>query len=60
MDPAAEDCAQSDVDPEMIVLTPEDITEQALDVSDEVETLRNRYFFLISCVRRFALQCCCV
>lgn len=41
MDPATEDSAQSDADPEMTVLTPEDITEQNLYVGDEVETLRN-------------------
>lgn len=39
---AMEDFAQSDVDPEMTVLTSEDITEQNLDVTDEVETLQNR------------------
>ncbi|XP_047425356.1 cardiomyopathy-associated protein 5 [Mugil cephalus] len=36
-----EDLARSDVDAEMTVLTPEDITGQNLDGSDEVENLRN-------------------
>lgn len=42
MDTAIEDFAQSDVDAEMTVLTPEDITEQSLEASDEVENLQNR------------------
>lgn len=42
MDSVTEDFARSDADTEMTVLTPEDITEESLDVSDEVENLRNR------------------
>ncbi|XP_070707258.1 cardiomyopathy-associated protein 5 [Pempheris klunzingeri] len=41
MDALTEDLARSDVDTEMTVLTPEDITEQNLEASDEVEHLRN-------------------
>ncbi|AWP00701.1 putative cardiomyopathy-associated protein 5-like [Scophthalmus maximus] len=41
MDSVTEDFARSDADTEMTVLTPEDITEESLDVSDEVENLRN-------------------
>lgn len=44
MDTVREDLARSDVDAEMTVLSPEDITEQNLDGSDEVENLRNRYY----------------
>ncbi len=43
MDALTEDLARGDVDAEMTVLTPEDITEQNLGSSDEVENLRNRY-----------------
>lgn len=43
MDTLTEDFARSDVDTEMTVLTPEDITEQNLEASDDVENLRNRY-----------------
>lgn len=42
MDALTEDLARADVDTEMTVLTPEDITEQNLGASDEVENLRNR------------------
>ncbi|XP_023128816.2 cardiomyopathy-associated protein 5 [Amphiprion ocellaris] len=41
MDTVTEDFARSDVDAEMTVLTPEDITGQNVDAGDEVETLRN-------------------
>ncbi|XP_034458403.1 cardiomyopathy-associated protein 5 [Hippoglossus hippoglossus] len=41
MDSVTEDFARSDVDGEMTALTPEDITEENLDASDEVENLRN-------------------
>ncbi|XP_040915590.1 cardiomyopathy-associated protein 5 [Toxotes jaculatrix] len=41
MDTVTEDFARSDVDAEMTVLTPEDVTEQNLDAADEVENLRN-------------------
>ncbi|XP_018549784.1 cardiomyopathy-associated protein 5 [Lates calcarifer] len=41
MDTVTEDFARSDVDAEMTVLTPEDITEQNIDAGDEVENLRN-------------------
>ncbi|XP_008286807.1 cardiomyopathy-associated protein 5 [Stegastes partitus] len=41
MDAVMEDLVRSDVDAEMTVLTPEDITGQNLDAGDEVETLRN-------------------
>lgn len=43
MDALTEDVARSDMDTEMTALTPEDITEQNLEGSDEVEILRNRY-----------------
>lgn len=43
MDTLTEDFARSDVDTEMTVLQPEDITEQNLEAGDEVENLRNRY-----------------
>lgn len=43
MDTVTEDFARSDVDAEMTVLTPEDITEQNIDAGDEVENLRNRW-----------------
>lgn len=39
-----EDFARSDVvDSDMTVLTPEDVTGQNVDSTDEVENLRNRY-----------------
>ncbi|XP_078127657.1 uncharacterized protein LOC144531416 [Sander vitreus] len=41
MDALTEDVARSDMDTEMTALTPEDITEQNLEGSDEVEILRN-------------------
>nr|XP_019937922.1 PREDICTED: cardiomyopathy-associated protein 5-like isoform X1 [Paralichthys olivaceus] len=41
MDSVTEDLARSDVDAEMMVLTPEDITEENLDACDDVENLRN-------------------
>ncbi|KAK2818686.1 hypothetical protein Q5P01_024247 [Channa striata] len=41
MDELPEDFARSDVDAEMTVLQPEDLTEQNLEDSDEVENLRN-------------------
>lgn len=41
MDTLTEDFAPSDVDTEMTVLTPEDITDQNPDASDDVENLRN-------------------
>lgn len=51
MDPSAEDIAGTDVDTEMTVLQPEDITQQNPDASDEVENLRNRYkAVIIICV----------
>ncbi|CAB1417755.1 unnamed protein product [Pleuronectes platessa] len=40
MDSVTEDFARSDVDAEMTALTPEDIIEETLDASDEVENLR--------------------
>ncbi|XP_062269106.1 cardiomyopathy-associated protein 5 [Platichthys flesus] len=40
MDSVTEDFARSDVDTEMTALTPEDISEETLDASDEVENLR--------------------
>lgn len=43
MDTLTEDFGRSDVDTEMRVLTPEDITEQHFEVGDDVENLRNRY-----------------
>lgn len=43
MDSLTEDFAHSNVDSEMTVLQPEDITEQNLEGSDDVENLRNRY-----------------
>ncbi|XP_051268827.1 cardiomyopathy-associated protein 5 [Dicentrarchus labrax] len=41
MDTASEGLARSDVDTEMTALTSEDVPEQNLDASDEVEHLRN-------------------
>ncbi|XP_029025938.1 cardiomyopathy-associated protein 5 [Betta splendens] len=41
MDPSADDFAGADVDTEMTVLQPEDVTQQNLEASDEVESLRN-------------------
>ncbi|KAG7499757.1 hypothetical protein JOB18_048387 [Solea senegalensis] len=41
MDTVTEDFERSDVDAEMMVLTPEDITEKNLGASDEVEDLQN-------------------
>lgn len=43
MDTLTEDFVRSDVDTDMTVLQPEDITEQNLEAGDEVENLRNRY-----------------
>ncbi len=48
MDTVTEALPGSDMDAEMTVLTPADVTEQNLDASDEVEDLRNRYKSVIS------------
>lgn len=45
MDTWSQGLAGSDEDAEMMPLVPEDISEQSLDVSDEVEHLQNRYMF---------------
>lgn len=47
MDTLTVDFGRSDVDTEMRVLTPEDITEHNIEAGDDVENLRNRYKSLI-------------
>lgn len=42
MDTVTEDFAQSEVDTEMRVLSPEDLAEEHLEATDEVEILQNR------------------
>lgn len=42
MDTLTEDVSRADLDSEMRVLTPEDITGRDLEAGDEVELLRNR------------------
>lgn len=48
MDAANEDFSRQDVDPEMTMLTAEEVTEQSADGGDEVENLRRRYFLNVS------------
>lgn len=48
METANEDFAPADVDAVMTMLTPGDVLRQDIDTSDEVESLRNRYFSFLT------------